>query len=51
MAEAVELSRSGHPICYAIGDDGNMRKGAWWPEAWVNGSQNGMIHDNLTGLE
>jgi hypothetical protein len=47
---AVSLPRTGQTASYVSGDDGDLKKGAAWPDPRFTDIGNGTICDNLTGL-
>ena len=47
---AVSLPRTGQTTSYASGDDGDLQKGAAWPDPRFTDIGNGTICDYLTGL-
>jgi len=46
----ISISRTGQSISYASGDDGDLQKGAAWPDPRFTDNGNGTVKDNLTGL-
>ncbi len=47
---AVNLAKTGQTTSYRTGDDGDLQKGASWPNPRFTDNGNGTITDNLTGL-
>jgi hypothetical protein len=48
--QAVQLPKTGQTDSYYTGDDGNLQKGAVWPNPRFSDSGRGTVTDNLTGL-
>jgi hypothetical protein len=45
------VAKTGQSTLYAIGDDGDLQKGAVWPNPrFTDNNNNGTVTDNLTGL-
>ena len=47
---AIYLPSTGQTVSYAVGDDGNLKKGLAWPDPRFIDNGNGTITDELTGL-
>ena len=48
--KASPVERTGQTESYGTGDDGNLQKGAIWPNPRFTDNGNGTVTDNLTGL-
>jgi len=48
--KAAPVERTGQTESYATGDDGNLQRGAIWPNPRFTDNGNGTVTDNLTGL-
>ncbi len=46
----VPIAKTGQTTSYATGDDGNLQKGATWPNPRFTENGDGTVTDNLTGL-
>jgi len=46
----IRLPKTGQTTSYYAGDDGNLQRGAAWPDPRFNDNGNGTVNDNLTGL-
>ena len=44
------VAKTGQTTLYATGDDGDLEKGAAWPNPRFTDNSNGTVTDNLTGL-
>jgi hypothetical protein len=44
------VARTGQTMSYGCGDDGDLQKGACWPEPRFTDNLNGTVTDHLTGL-
>ena len=47
---AVQLPKTGQTIKYLTGDDGDLQKGAAWPDPRFTDNNDGTVTDKLTGL-
>ena len=48
--KAAPVERTGQTESYATGDDGDLQRGAIWPNPRFTDNGNGTVTDNLTGL-
>ena len=48
--QIIHLPKTGQTSSYDTGDDGDLEKGAAWPEPRFNDNGDGTVTDNLTGL-
>lgn len=48
--KAAPVERTGQTTSYAAGDDGDLQRGAIWPNPRFTDNGNGTVTDNLTGL-
>jgi len=44
------IPQSGQTTSFAVGDDGDLKKGVTWPNPRFTDNNNGTVTDNLTGL-
>jgi len=49
-ATLAKVPVTGQTTSYAVGDDGNLKKGVAWPNPRFTDNGNGTVTDNLTGL-
>ncbi len=45
-----QVWQTGQKVSYAAGDDGDLERGAHWPEPRFSNNGDGTVKDNLTGL-
>lgn len=46
----ISLPKTGQTVSYAVGDDGDLRRGTTWPDIRFTDNGNQTVTDNLTGL-